>query len=80
MSLRKITFDNSVRYEPSTNSSQSENSHDHKPKTVSNPRKQIKNLSQSNKMFIKDYIRAESFKMVKWIPKNYFYLKNIQIS
>ena len=48
MALGKITNDNSVKFIPSTNSSQSENSHDHKPKTVSNPRKQNKVISKKN--------------------------------
>ena len=41
MILRKITPDNSLKYVPSIsiNSSQSEISHDHRPKTVSNPKK-----------------------------------------
>ena len=42
--IRKITIHNSVRYIPPTNSAQYENSHDHKPKTVSIPRKQNKKL------------------------------------
>ena len=39
MTLRKKTIDNSVKYILSMNRSRSETSHDHKPKTVSNPRK-----------------------------------------
>ena len=42
MTLRKITIDNSVNYVPSTNSSPSDNSDGHTPKTVSNPTKQKK--------------------------------------
>ena len=60
MTSRKVTFDNSVKFIPSTNNSPSENSHNHKPKTVANPRKQYKELSQNNKKFISK-IRAESF-------------------
>ena len=44
MTSRKIIFDNSAKYSPSTNSSPIENSLDHKPKTVSKPGEQNKNL------------------------------------
>ena len=47
------------------NSSPSENSHDRKSKTVSNPGKQNKNLSQINKIFIADIIIGEGFRVIK---------------
>ena len=57
MTLRKTTIDNSVKYIPSTNSSQSEKFQDQKPKTVSKPSNQIKKkLSQKNKKFVKDIV------------------------
>ena len=46
------------------NSSPIENSHKCKPKTVSNPRKQIEKVSQNNKKFIKDITREE-FRVIK---------------
>ena len=67
MTLRKKTNDNSVRYFPSINTSPSEKSHDHKPKTVSNPRKQNKTFPQNNRMVIKDIITAEGFRIVKLV-------------
>ena len=60
MTLRKMTIGNSVKYIPSTNSSPSEISHDHKPRTVSNSRKQNKNYSQNNKKLFRN-IAAEGF-------------------
>ena len=65
MTLRKITIDNSVKYIPSTNSSPSDNSHDHKSKTVSNLRKQNKTFSQNNEKFIKDITTGEGFGMLE---------------
>ena len=47
------------------NSSPNEKSHYHKPKTVSNPRKQNKQLSLNNKIFIKDIVTAERFRILK---------------
>ena len=47
MKLRKVTLDNSVNYISSVKSSPSENSHDHKPKTASNPGKQNKKISSN---------------------------------
>ena len=46
MTLRKITVNNTVKIIPSVNSSPSDNSHDYKPKTVSNPIKQKKTFSK----------------------------------
>ena len=64
MTLRKIIFDNSVKYIPSTNNPPSETSHDHKLKTVSNPRKQNKKLSQNNEKLIKVIITCEGFRIL----------------
>ena len=49
MTLRIITIDNSVSQIISTNTSKCEHSHDHKPKTVSNPRKQKKHFTKQGK-------------------------------
>ena len=52
MTLRKITFDNSIRYTPK---SEQTKERDIKPKTMkigSLPRKQNKKLSQNNKNWI----------------------------
>ena len=70
MTLRKITIDNSVKYIPCKNSSPSENSQDHKPKKVSLPWKQKKDLPQ-NKKFSKN-IAAEGFGLLKWLMNCYF--------
>ena len=75
MALRKINIDNSVKYIPSGNSTPN----DHKPRTVSNPRKQNKKLSQNNKEFIKDIVTAEGFRIVKGIMNCYFSIKSILI-
>ena len=60
MVLRKITFDNSVRYIPKTeNTKEKEN----KPETIkagSLPRKQNKNISQNSKKFLKN-VAASGF-------------------
>ena len=53
MLLRKITIENTLKYIPSTISSPSEVSHDHKSKTVSNPRKQNEKLPQNDKKSLK---------------------------
>ena len=65
MTLGTTTFHSSVRYIRSTNGSRSENSYYQKPNTVSSRRKQNKNFSQDSKKFIKDYLRAEDFKLIK---------------
>ena len=65
MTLRKTTIDNSVKYIPSTNTSPSENPHDCKAKTVSNPRKQNENFSQNSKKFAKNYIAGEGLRKIK---------------
>ena len=49
------------------NSSPNEIFHDHKPKTVSNPRKQNKNMSQNNIKFFEDIITRERFRILKLI-------------
>ena len=66
MTLGKITIDNRVKYIPSTNSSPSEKSHDHKPETVSNPGKQDKTNSQINKKFLRNEY-AQGFRILKRI-------------
>ena len=48
MTPRKLTTDNSVKYNHPANSSPGENSHDQKPKAASITRKQSKKLSQNN--------------------------------
>ena len=61
MTLRKITFDNSVRFVPK---SEKPKEKEIKPKTIkagSLPRKQNKNFSQNNKNIIKGYIAGEGF-------------------
>ena len=45
------------------NTSTCENSHDHKPKTVSYPRKQNKKISQNNKKFIEEIITGAGFRL-----------------
>ena len=79
MKLPKLTFGNGVKYNPYTNSSASESSHVHKPKTASNPGKQIKRFSQFNEKFIKDIITGEGIRILKWIINCYFWLKSMQI-
>ena len=61
MTLGKITIDNSVKYIPSTKNSTLENSHDHKSKTASNPRKQNNNFLQNIK---KSYYRVNSSRRI----------------
>ena len=65
MRLRKITIDNSVKYILSTNGSPIENSHNHKPNTISNPRNQNKKLSRTNKKIVKEIITVEGFRKPK---------------
>ena len=65
MTLRKNSINNSAKVIPPTNSSPSENSHDHKPNTVSTPKKQPKKFSQINKKYIKDFISGEGFTILK---------------
>ena len=60
----KITINNSVKYTPSVNSSTSEKSHNHKPKTTSTPRNQNKPTSQNNKKFLKN-IKTEGFRTLE---------------
>ena len=48
MTLGKVNIDNSVKNIHSANSSPSENSYDHKPKTASLPLKHNKKLSENN--------------------------------
>ena len=79
MTLPTITIDNAVKYISSTNSSPSENAHDHKSGTVSNPKKQNEKFSQNNKKFIKDIITGEGFGILKWKMNCYFLKKYIQI-
>ena len=61
MVLRKITYDNSVRYIPKSEQTKEK---EIKPKTIkagSFPRKQNKNISQNSKKFLKN-ISASGFK------------------
>ena len=53
MTLRKRTIDNSVKNIHSANSSPNQNSHDHKLKTASIPRRRNKKFSQKNKISLK---------------------------
>ena len=74
MALRKITVDNSVKYIPSANSSPSENSHDHNPRTILNPAKQ-KKLSQNNKKSLtteweRDFEQLNNNEMLLLIKKH----------
>ena len=64
MTLLKTSIENSVKFIPSTNSSPIEKSYNHKPETVSNPRKQNKKLSLK---FKKCYRRknSEGFRIIK---------------
>ena len=64
MLLRKNTIDISVKFIQSAKTSSIENFHDYKPKITSNPRKQIENLSQSNKKIIKS-VKRERFGLKK---------------
>ena len=64
MTLQKISAGNSINCIPSTNSSLSENSHDHKLKTVSNLRKHNKK-NHKTKIYIKDVITGEGFRLLK---------------
>ena len=64
MTLKKISSDDSVKYIPSMNTWLSENSYDHKAKTVSSLRKQNKITSRSIKKFIEN-ITAEGFRILK---------------
>ena len=75
MTLRNVTFDNSVNYNSKDKNSQS----NFKPKTISLPKKQNNELSQYNKKFIKEYITAEGFGLPKGILNCYFWLLNILI-
>ena len=62
MVLRKITIDNSVRYIPVIEKTKEK---DIKPKIKAGslPRKQIKNITQNNKKFIKK-VTASGFKYI----------------
>ena len=62
MTLRKISFDNSVRYIPK--SEQMRENKTNRIKTDSLPRKQNKKISQNNKKFIKN-VSASGFKLLK---------------
>ena len=61
MTLRKITFDSSVRYIPKTDQIEGGFIKPNKRKNNSVPRKQNKKLSQNNKKFIKDSIGGGGF-------------------
>ena len=65
MTILKTTIDNSVKNVPSTNSSPCEISHDHKRKTASNPRKEKKSFSKTNKKLFKDIVAVEGFRLLK---------------
>ena len=71
MTLRKITFDKSVRYIPQSEQTQSiSKERDSKSNTRRNsslPRKQNKKHSQHNEKFV-----AEGFGLLKWIMNCYF--------
>ena len=72
MTLRKKTIDNSVIYVTKDSNSRSEYSpEDFKPKSVSNPRKQNKKLSQNNRKYSKN-ITGEELRIIKWIMNCYF--------
>ena len=64
MVLRKITFDNSVRFIPKSEPTRERDIKPNKLKHNSNPRKQNKNLPQNNKMFLKN-ISAQGFNYLK---------------
>ena len=49
-----------LKYIPSTNSSPGGNSHDHKPKTVSNRRKQNEKISKNHKEISKSIQEQDS--------------------
>ena len=69
MTLRKITFDHSVRYIP-----KSEQTSEIKQNTVKNkssPRKQNKSISQNSKKFLKN-VAASGFAFLKSIMNCYF--------
>ena len=68
MTLRKITIDNSVKYIPQ---SEHTSERDSKPNTKKN-RKQIKSISQNGKTFLKDTIRREGFRILRWKMNCYF--------
>ena len=53
MTLRKITIDNSVRYNPITEKTKEKEIKSKTIKACSLPRKQNKNISQNNKKFLK---------------------------
>ena len=64
MTLRQITFDNSVRYVPKSEQTKERVS---KPKTTkagSIPRKQNQKISQNNKKFLNN-VSASGFKLLK---------------
>ena len=64
MALRKITFDNSVRYIPKSEQTKERVS---KPKTIkagSIPRKQNQKISQNNEKFLNN-VSASGFKLLK---------------
>ena len=64
MVLRKITFDNSVRYFPKSEQIKEKEIKPKKIKAGSLPRKQNKNPSQNNKKFLKN-ISASGFEYLK---------------
>ena len=64
MTKIKITTDASVKYVSKDNNSPSEKSHDHKPKTISNPRNQNEKFSKKNEKFNKKII-AKAFGLLK---------------
>ena len=65
MALRKTTVDNSVKYNPQGEQTQSISKR--RKKNVSKPRKQNNFSSQNKRKFIKDNISAEGFKLPKGI-------------
>ena len=69
--MRKKTNDNSVKYVPSVIGSPEENSHDHKSKTVSNPRKRNKKFSQNNENCFKKITRI-GFRKIELTAICYF--------
>ena len=70
MPSRKITVDNSVKYNPQ--SEQTQSIAKDRTKNVSNHRKQNKMFSQNKRNFIKDNISAEGFTLPKGVLNCYF--------
>ena len=64
MVFRKVTIDNSVRYNPKNEQTKERDIKQNTIKNNSNPRKQNKTISKDNKKFLKN-ISAQGFKYLK---------------